>query len=93
MATQPNITVQPDVWTSINSESGVAIGTAMQVMNLSLSSCILQEKSTQPAASDNNGQILTGINKPYALSNISDSSDEIWVKPTTNSVIDLAVNV
>lgn len=76
--TIPDITITT-VWQSLNTLSGIAIGTAMQVDNKSTALILLVE-GTQPNAIDVDGVPLTAYSGNKSTRSIEAGSLEIWVR-------------
>ena len=56
MAVFNNVTVLGDIWVDINTISGVPVGTAFIIQNISSAKVILKESSTTPT--NDNGPVL-----------------------------------
>lgn len=65
-------------WTNINTESGIAAGTAMQVVNGSNTGLMIAENTTTPA--DTEGFPFGTIEEGAYVATILAGSDAIWVK-------------
>lgn len=80
--TIPNITVTNE-WQSINSLSGIAIGTAIYIQNKSPLDMYIAE-GTQPSSNSTDGAVLTPLREIDSAVSILAGSLEIWVRLTTN---------
>jgi hypothetical protein len=84
--TIPDITVTTNTYTSLNSTLGIPVGTPFQIQLKTTGSVRLQEKTTQPINSSEDGVILTDVSGGYAIADITSGSLEIWAKSITSSV-------
>lgn len=78
MATIPDITIPSNDYVSLNSLSGVPVGTAMTVVLKSTNSINLYEGTTKPAATVRDGKPLLNMYTNYAEGFIETGSEEIW---------------
>lgn len=76
--TLTNVVVHNTEWTDINTASGIAAGTNMQVTNVGNSEVKLIESSSQPSLSDTRGVVLTPRKYPYASAEVTSGSLTIW---------------
>lgn len=81
--TIPDITITT-AWQSLNTLSGIAIGTAMQADNKS-TALILMSEGTQPAADNVGGVPLTSYAGNKSTRSIEAGSLEIWVRIDADS--------
>lgn len=84
--TIPDMTVTTNTYTSLNSTLGIPVGTPLQIQLKTTGSFRLQEKTTQPINSSEDGVILTDVSGGYAIADITSGSLEIWAKAITSSV-------
>jgi hypothetical protein len=77
--TNPDITIPTEDFVSINTLSGIAVGTAMTITNKS-SSYILLAEGTKPAATSEDGVLVSPMSDTYAIADIPSGSLEIWAK-------------
>lgn len=77
MASYPKITIPSTQWVSVNTLTGVPVGTAMELTITSTYPVQLWE-GTQPAVDFRGGKPTTNMSKPYASPEITEGSDEIW---------------
>lgn len=79
-------------WVSINSTTGIAVGTAMSIQNKSTTWVLLQESSTKPNIASNNGILITDLFHQEPSKEVLSGSLEIWAKSTvTNRPATLSV--
>ena len=64
--TIPDIIVPDDVFINLNTSSGIAAGTAMEINNKSLTWVYLIESASQPAADSTAGNVLSNYSDSYA---------------------------
>lgn len=76
------ISVPLDSWVSVNTLSGVVIGTAMDLQNVGTGWIILQEASAKPSDSSMEGIILTSLFYPNSGRTVTSESGQIWAKAT-----------
>ena len=74
----PNITVTSLEWVDINTESGVTVGTKMEITNKSVAWCSLIEATTSPALSSKDGSLLTDLRNSKPIATIPSGSLKIW---------------
>ncbi len=83
MATLPDVVVPFDDFISVNTESGIAVGTAITIQLKTTSWVRLVESSSKPDPSVTNiGVILSNLSYPYAIADITSGSEEIWAIST-----------
>jgi hypothetical protein len=83
MATLANIVIAGDEWVSVNTLTGIPIGTGFFLQNISATAgAILQEKTTQPLAASRDGQRMSPMTGSYAWATIYAGGDEVWAKAT-----------
>ena len=81
--TLPDVVVPFDDFISVNTESGIAVGTAITIQLKSTSWVRLVESDTKPDPSVTNiGVILSNLSSPYAIADITSGSGEIWAIST-----------
>lgn len=78
MATLPDITVTSDDFISLNTASGLAAGTLMNVQLKTTSWIRLIQSSTKPDPSSEDGLILTNLSYNYAVATVLAGGDEVW---------------
>lgn len=83
--TVPNITVPFDQYLDLNTASGIAVGTAMQVFNRGTQHILIQESAAQPLTSSNDGVELTNTSQDYADCTVEVGSLTIWVKSASDN--------
>lgn len=77
MASYAQITIPSTQWVSINSLTGIPVGTAMELTITSTYPVQLWE-GTQPTVDFREGKPTTNMDLPYASPEISSGSEEIW---------------
>ena len=77
MASYTQIIIPSTQWVSVNTLTGVPVGTAMELTITSTYPVQLWE-GTQPAADFRGGKPTTNMARPYASPEITVGSDEIW---------------
>ena len=95
MAAFNNVVVSGDDWVDINTLSGAPVGGAISIQNVGTASVFLQESTTKPLITNNNGGVL--FTAEYGdLSNavVASGSLKMWAKlkdankPTTLSIFE-----
>lgn len=79
--TLPDITVTNSAYSSVNTLSGVAIGTAIIIQNKSNYPVYIQTKATQPAATSTDGWIVM----PAGSVQVDASEPEVWARSERHS--------
>ena len=78
------VDAKPGEWLSINSETGIAVGTEMTVINVERRTGRILESATEPTTQI--GYKLTNAHYPNNTGYISAGSEEVWIKGCTVSV-------
>lgn len=78
-----DITITP-LWQSINTLTGISVGTSMQIDSKTLTQIILAE-GTQPAADSTDGVPLTTYNATKSSKIVSLGSLEIWARTESDT--------
>lgn len=78
----PDITIPSDEYVSINTLSGVDIGTEMVLQLKSTVWIRLVESATKPAASVEDGLLMSNLTQNYASATIRAGSLEVWAIST-----------
>ena len=77
MSSYPQISIPSNQWVSINTLTGIPVGTAMELTITSTYPVQLWE-GTQPDVNFRGGKPTTNMSKPYASPEITEGSGEIW---------------
>lgn len=77
--TIPNVEVRYTEWTNLNTELGIAVGTAFTLQNVGAENCYLYEGS-EPAVDVTDGSVLTRLGVEGSIHNIPAGSLTIWAK-------------
>lgn len=85
MATIPDITITSTEYTDINAAAGIAIGTAIDIVNKGSVWVYLQESETQPDADSTNGMPMAVLPWSTASVSIDAGGDTVWAKTTHRS--------
>lgn len=88
--TLPDISIG-QTWVDVNTESGIAVGTAMLLTNKGNGEILVLEQTAAPSASDTIGVPVTNTDAPYATANALANSLKIWCK--ARSVLGTTINV
>lgn len=78
MSTQPDITIEPGAWVNINTEAGIAAGTAARLVNKG-NQTLLVALGTVAPANANTGVPLTPVTLPYGVMDVAEDSEPVWV--------------
>lgn len=78
----PDIKATTDDWISVNSLSGIAVGTQLRVQNKATNFCLLQEAASKPDIANFEGEIITPIYQPEPSKIVLAGSGEVWVRPS-----------
>lgn len=78
----PDITITNE-WRSVSTLSGIAVGVEMKIQNKGNYDFLSQESITQPANSNNEGELVTTLEKEEPSKIFTAGSGEIWVKSTS----------
>ena len=79
MATVLNVELTNDEWLDLNTETGIAVGTEMNIQNQGDYSVWIQESATEPATLDE-GQKISTMGLDYATPKVKSGSLKIWVR-------------
>ena len=79
-----------DTWVDINTVTGLAVGTALEIMNKGLYGVYVTESVTEPVQ-DKVGKPLTSISRNYAVATVLEGSDTVWVRCVNPEGTTLAV--
>jgi hypothetical protein len=90
--TIPDITVGYTAWVDLNTESGIAVGDAMQVALKSNAWCRLYEGTSAPSLTTTDGEVLTDKRYPYNYVTIPAGSLKIWAL-SAQTALDTKVSV
>ena len=91
MATFGDVTVNGNDWVDINTLSGAAVGTAMNIQNKGTACCRLQESTIKPV-NDNGAILFTPDYNDLSKAVVDSGSLKMWAKlvdvnkPTTLAV-------
>lgn len=79
-----DITLDTDVtsWQSVNSLTGIAVGTEIQVQNKSSQEVLIITADSQPTDSSEAGAIMTPMTHNYAIVTIDSGESTVWVRPS-----------
>jgi hypothetical protein len=80
MATIPDITVDSTEYVSVNTLTGIAVGTAMSILNKTTNWTRVQEIVAKPADTDTAGVLISSMSESYARADVALGSSEIWVR-------------
>lgn len=87
-----DIPVTSAAWVNLNTQSGIAVGTPMFIVNESLTWVRLFEGSTAPALDYSSGITLTNKTNGYADAYVERGSLAIWALSTReNQTVNLSV--
>lgn len=90
--TIPDIVVPSNQFIDVNTLSGVTVGSAMTILNKGNYNIVLQESTLQPAASSEDGVIMSNIYSPHARADIRSGSIKIWAR-TLGTDVSCKINV
>lgn len=76
--TIPDVFVDSTTWVDIYTVTGIPVGTALNIINKSVTWCKLYEGNTPPALSVKDGDLLSNYSNNYATANILAGSLKIW---------------
>ncbi len=76
--TIPYISVDSTDWVNLNTESGIAVGTAMSISTPSASTGRLVESATKPALDFDGGEIITNYRYSNNVASVLAGSLDIW---------------
>jgi hypothetical protein len=88
--TLPDIVIG-QTWVDVNTESGIAVGSAMLITNKGSGDILVLEQTATPLDSDTIGVPVTNTDSPYATANALADSLKIWCK--TRGVLGTTINV
>ncbi|UNY40442.1 hypothetical protein KLEP7_gp194 [Pseudaeromonas phage vB_PpeM_ KLEP7] len=77
-----DIKVPSTDWVSVNTLSGLSIGTSILIQNKAPAWILLYESATKPNAALKDGSLLTNLEGQEPSKMISSGSLEIWAKST-----------
>lgn len=80
--TLPDVLVDSTAWVDLNTATGIAVGTPMNIVNKSVTWCKLYESSTTPSLSVDGGDLISSYDKNYASANTKSGSLTIWALST-----------
>lgn len=80
MATLPDVTVTSDEFISLNSETGIAVGAAMQIQLKGVTWVYLVQSVAQPANTVTDGSLLSNMSDPYATAAVLAGGEEVWCR-------------
>ncbi|APC44418.1 hypothetical protein [Pseudoalteromonas phage PH357] len=80
MGTIPDITIPSDDFISINTQSGLAVGTAIEIQLKGVSPVVIYEGSVKPLATVSDGKAVTNLKTGYAVIYVTGGSEEIWAR-------------
>lgn len=78
-ATLPDIPIG-QTWVDINTVSGIAVGTAIAILNKGNGEVRLIESDTIPAVDETDGLLLTTLENAYAMGSADAGSIRLWAK-------------
>lgn len=78
--TIPDISVSTSEFVSVNTLTGILIGTAVTLQNKGQSDIYFVESDVKPADNSTDGLIITTINRPFSIGNSTAGSNELWVR-------------
>lgn len=82
MATLPDITIPSDQYVSVNSLTGIAAGTAIEIQLKGVTWVYLQTSVAQPSNDSTDGSLLTNLSYSYGTALITAGDDEVWARST-----------
>ena len=95
MAAFNSVAVSGNDWVDINTLSGAPVGGAISIQNTGTASCLLQESTTKPLITNNNGGVLfTAEYGDLSKAVVASGSLKMWAKlkdankPTTLSIFE-----
>ena len=78
--TIPDITIGNDVFYSVNSLSGIAVGTEIIISNKSNSTVLIQVKNTQPSSASTAGVVMHTPPNETSIKTVTAGENEVWVR-------------
>lgn len=76
-------------WFNLNTESGIATGTAMKLQNQGTYRVVLRESVNVPALDDWSGEFMTTLLEEEPSKIITEGSGTIWARSSVNSVVSI----
>lgn len=83
--TIPDISVTSDSFVSLNSESGLVVGTALSFQNKGSTDIYIVESDTLPAATSTDGILLSQFSRDYSIGGSTVGSNEIWARSVSGT--------
>lgn len=80
MATLDDITATSNQFQSVNTLTGVAVGTAMELQVKSIYPVLVKDQSTKPDNDDENGRVLYDLRSQSGIITLTSGSEEVWVR-------------
>ena len=90
MAAFNNVIVSGDTWVNINTLSGAAVGSAINIQNIGLGACLLQESNTMPTE-DKGGLLFPPMYDSLSKAIVAAGSETMWAKLKGSGTTTLAV--
>lgn len=81
-ATIPNVYVDDTAWVDIYTITGITVGTALDIVNKSVTWCKLYESNTAPPLNTTDGDLISNYDKNYAAAEVKVGSLKIWALST-----------
>lgn len=78
--TIPDITISNDLFSSVNTLSGVAVGTEIIISNKSNSTVLLQVSNTQPSSGSTDGVVMHVPPQSTSIKTVTSGENEVWAK-------------
>lgn len=82
----PDLPIPSDEFVSINSLSGVAVGTAMTIQSKSALWVRLVESATKPLSTITDGVLMSSLYQNYAIATVKTSSLEVWAITVSSNI-------
>lgn len=80
MATLNDVIATYDQFQSLNTLTGVAVGSAIELQVKGIYPVLLKSQPTQPANDDTNGRVLYDMRSESGIMTVADGSEEVWIR-------------
>jgi len=88
-----NIVISGTEYQNLNTLSGIEVGNAMRIQNVSVNSCYLVESITQPEDNETGQQLFNAHYSTLSVASISSGSKTIWAKArNVGDIVWLSIN-
>ncbi len=80
MATLDDVIATYDQFQSLNTLTGVVVGSAIEIQVKGIYPVLLKSQSIKPANDDTNGRILYDMRSESGIVTVTEGSDEVWIR-------------